>query len=234
MLFSDKLYQMRQVIAVNEKELLPAEQETVRNCFLFDEADAAAVAAALADESCRLLCFRKGETVPQVEAGLLLTGELRAESLSGSRRLYMRSLVPGNLFGVTALYGGDGQVSLLTAQRDSRVLFFTQALLTGLMRQDFRVAENYIRFLSGRLRYLNRKIAFLAAGSVDEMLALRLLDGETDILPVRSYASLAQEMGVGRASLYRALEKLTEAGYIARDSSGIHILDRKRLEDIVQ
>ena len=59
---------------------------------------------------------------------------------------------------------------------DCTVLFLPQETLTAFMKRDFRVAENYIRFLSDRLRFLNRRIAGFTGGAADRRLARYLLE----------------------------------------------------------
>lgn len=39
------------------------------------------------------------------------------------------------------------------------------------MREDFRIAENYIRFLSGRIRFLNERIAGFTEDSAERRVA---------------------------------------------------------------
>ena len=70
---------------------------------------------------------------------------------------------------------------------------------------------------------MNRKITAFTAGSAKERLILYLLhlplgsDGswELDV----SYGALSEQLGVGRASLYRAMDSLCEAGYIERNKN---------------
>ena len=97
-------------------------------------------------------CFRKA-------LGILLEGEATVRRF-GDDRVILNRLSRGSAFGAAALYGdGEEYLTEIRAASPARVLFLTQELLSRLMREDFRIAENYIRFLSGRIRFLNERIA---------------------------------------------------------------------------
>ena len=90
-----------------------------------------------------------------------------------------------------------------------------------------RIAENYVRFLSDRIRFLNRRLATLTAGQTDGklwrfLLAYKGEDG-TVHLP-GGMTELAERLNMGRSSLYRSLDALTEAGRIERDGKTIRII----------
>lgn len=213
------------------EDLSAGELALVDNCPLFVGTGYAK--RAVSSESCTLKLFGDGETVSDGGAALVLSGSVRARTSSGKHKLSLRMLLPGSLFGVSALFSEEGYATELCSVGSSRVLFFEQSLLEELMQEDFALAKNYIRFLSGRVRFLNRKIACLSAGTTDAMLALYLLESE-DGLYVDSFSGLAEGLGVGRASLYRALDKLELKGYISRSLHGINILDRNGLEKLLQ
>jgi hypothetical protein len=62
-------------------------------------------------------------------------------------------------------------VTILTAGKLTRILFFPQSLLTDMMKENSLIAENYIRFLTGRICFLNEKIQGLISVSADAALA---------------------------------------------------------------
>ena len=91
---------------------------------------------------------------------------------------------------------------------------------------------NYLAFLSEKIRYLNRKIVTLTAGSAERRLAYFLdtsipenaADIPTITVPMNS---LAEMLNLGRASLYRAADRLSEEGFIERDGKTIKVINRK-------
>ena len=93
---------------------------------------------------------------------------------------------------------------------------------------------NYLSFLSNRICYLNKKIVCLTAGSSERRLAYYLDSalseaedrGElTDSITVQMN-TLCDMLNLGRASLYRAADKLSEDGFIMREGKTIRVLDR--------
>ena len=95
-----------------------------------------------------------------------------------------------------------------------------------LLEEDHAFLYQYLGFLSGRIRYLNRKIGYLTAGSAERRLALYLASlGEKTVRLAESISALSELLDVGRASLYRAFDKLTDDGFIAKDGRTIHLLD---------
>lgn len=86
---------------------------------------------------------------------------------------------------------------------------------------------NYLSFLSDRIDYLNKKITYITAGSAERKLATFFASFEKAEfeLPV-SFSSLSDMLDIGRASLYRALDKLVSDGCIERDGNDIKIINK--------
>jgi DNA-binding MarR family transcriptional regulator len=92
---------------------------------------------------------------------------------------------------------------------------------------------HYIRFLTQRIEFLNQKIQYLTAGCVERRLALYLMGQiPQDDLAVQldiSAVSLADLLDVGRASLYRAMDRLTQDGFLTRNGHEYTLRNRDRL-----
>ena len=166
--------------------------------------------------------------------GIVLSGELQVVQPGGhGGRVVMNRLTTGEVFGAAALFGeAESYVTEIAALRPCVVLFLSQELVTGWMRAHFPVAENYIRFLTGRIRFLNGKIAGFTGGQADERLTGYLLahrgeDGQVT-LP-GSLLELAQSLNIGRSSLYRSLDALTQSGAIRRQGRRIYVDDPRLL-----
>ena len=127
----------------------------------------------------------------------------------------------GQVFGAAALYGGDeAYVTAVSAKSACAVAFFDQAQITDWFSSHPRIAENYIRFLSDRIRFLNRRITTLSGGDVQQKAAVFLQANASDSVSV-NMVQLAQQLNVGRSSLYRALDALEQAGQIRREGKCI-------------
>lgn len=173
--------------------------------------------------------FAKGAVIYDSEhakraLALVLDGNVRV--LHG--RVVMNELVAGDVFGAAALFGEeDPYPTTVTARTDCRVLFIPQATVSAWMAAVPRVGENYIRFLSDRIRFLNRRIATLTAGHTDGKLWRYLLAhrDENGIVHLSGGLSeLAHTLDMGRSSLYRGLDALTADGRIIRRGKEIQVI----------
>ena len=212
--------------------------EIPEGVFLFDGMTAAQRGALLNDlppperfrRGARLYsrhCFRRA-------LGIVLSGTVRVfRDDEDGRRVVMNQLGPAGVFGAAALFGDEAEyVTEIEAAEDCVIQFIGQEQMTGLMRRDFRLAENYIRFLTGRIRFLNRRIAGFTGGQADERLSAYLLDhrGPDGLvaLPV-SMVELAQTLNIARSSLYRSLDALEAAGKIRREGRKVYIVHPEQL-----
>ncbi len=180
--------------------------------------------------------FRKGDLIcgPDREMrglGILVGGRLKICPAVGNAS--MRDMTPVNVFGAAALFGGDRYVSGITANRDCEIIFVPEEELSRLMRVSFRVTQNYIRFLSDKIRFLNRKIGSYAAPCAADALYghLRAAAVNGRVAAPANMRRLAQSLGIGRTSLYRAVETLTMDGCLLRDGNEWIIMDRKDPEE---
>ena len=197
--------------------------------FLFD---------GLADKQKEMCCrmaptqeqhYDKGETIytrheAQKALALVLSGHVRV----WHGRVVMNDLLTGDVFGVAALFGSDEEyASTVVAESDCDVLFIPQETVVRWMALVPRVAENYVRFLSDRIRFLNRRLSTLTAGQADGKLWRYLLahrDEEGVVTVTDGMSELAERLDMGRSSLYRSLDALTEMGRIRRVKKKIYIL----------
>ena len=72
---------------------------------------------------------------------------------------------------------------------------------------------------------------FLRSPSALQKLASYLLKDEGRI--ALSRVQLASALGIGRASLYRALDELTDKGYISSDGKNVTVIDREGLMSLI-
>ena len=199
----------------------------LQNHFLFRDT------GALLDEALALgvKAFPRGETIcgpDTAERALGIVLEGRAEAVSSAReQTVLAAFGPGGTFGAAALFGGDGYVSRVRAVTACTVLLLPEALLADWFARCPRMAVNYIAFLSGRVRFLNGKIAIFTQDSAQHRLYrwLRANCDEAGRLPEKlSMTKLAGTLSMGRTSLYRAMEELERAGLIVRDEKRIEVI----------
>lgn len=162
--------------------------------------------------------------------GVLLSGRLQVTKGT----LTVSYLVPGDLFGAAALYSDETEfATTITAQRDSRCLLLEQAVLDGLLAQSSLVRANYLRYLTGRIRFLSGRLQSLAQPGAEGKLARYLLASAQDGRLTCPATDLAKRLGLSRASLYRAFGALEENGLIARQGKTILVNDPAGLEGVL-
>ena len=159
--------------------------------------------------------------------GVLLQGRIRVSKDA----LVVSTLAEEDVFGAAALFtDSEGYATTLTALTDCELVLLPQENVARLLRESPEFAENYVRYLSGRIQFLSARLDAVSAGSAERKLAQYLLSaaGETDCVSM-SATQLSARIGVGRATLYRAFETLERDGVIRREGKHIHILCREKL-----
>ena len=203
---------------------------------LFQNASPAVIKLALSADDCEIKVFNSGEVMfgPDVNQGslaLILRGKGEIFSADPNKDVLLQTVSVGDMFGYSKLFGKGSSLSTrVVAKGGARVLFISEASLAQMLENDKTIMYNYIKFVSDQIRYLNEKIMYFTAGSTERRLALYLtsLNKKTIRLSI-SMTDLANTLDVGRASLYRAFDKLSDDGYIIRSEKIILIMDRDEL-----
>lgn len=179
------------------------------------------------------LTYDKGETIydaGHARRALALVKEGTVRVMHG--RVVMKDLHAGDVFGAAALFGSsEPYPSTVAAVTPCRLLFIPQESVSCWMAAVPRVGENYVRFLSDRIRFLNRRLSTLTAGQTDGKLWRYLLahrDEDGVVTLTGGMTELAEILDMGRSSLYRSLDSLMAAGRIRRQGKHIVVL---RTED---
>ena len=176
--------------------------------------------------------YQKGQVVydaakARPALALVLSGQLRV--LHG--RVVMNELHSGDVFGVAALFGSGAEYpSTVVAATACRVLLIPQEAVSAWMAAVPRVAENYVRFLSDRIRFLNRRLSTLTAGQAEGKLWCYLLahaDEHGVVQLPGGMTGLAECLDMGRSSLYRCLDNLSVGGKIRREGKSIVIINQE-------
>ena len=196
---------------------------TLEGCFLFRGFSHAEIEALLCTPG--LICRRyaQGEVMlsPKSHAPvlmLLLKGAAVVEKRAGEGLLRMNELSPGALFGLASLFDVSHIFpTSVIAHKNAEVLTIPESALRDMMEQDFRLTENYIRYLTGRVHFLNERIEGLLYPSAEERVLLYLTQHAEGGRVTQGLTSLAQCLGMSRASLYRALDKLEREGKLIRE-----------------
>jgi CRP-like cAMP-binding protein len=203
---------------------------------LFENASAGVIKLALSADDCEIKTFNSGEIMfgPETNAGylaLILRGKGEVFSADPVRDVLINTVSVGDTFGSEKLFEKGRSLSTrVVSKGGTRVLFISEASLCQMIENDKTIMYNYIRLVSDRVRMLNEKTMYFTAGSTERRLALYLTSlGKKTIRMTISMTDLANTLDVGRASLYRAFDKLSDDGYIIRSEKVVLILDREEL-----
>lgn len=195
-------------------------------------------------EGCTLRTYRPGEEMKSYDENPFLCviqkGSALVYSKDGGSDLLLRILKAGDTFGVATLFGKNGEtaVTKIIAEDPTEALCIREEAVRALIMADGEFAMRYIDFLADRIRFLNQRISCIGAGSAEDKLcawlAHRIPSECSDyVLTVpMSYSQLADSLGLGRASLYRALDELETRGIIRREGKQIYMLAPSALRSL--
>ena len=209
--------------------------------FLFSGLDEAEIKTARSILTYYEICYESGETVfSKGETAHCLAyvaeGLIAVYRDTAQKSVLLNSLRRGSTFGASSLFGQDEAFPThLIAKTKSCILFFSQEALEKLFTALPKTALNYISFLSDRIRFLNGKVRSFASGTNEEKLARFFLENEENgQISLSNLSSLASSLSLGRASLYRIIDAMTERGLISREKNIITIKDPEELERITK
>lgn len=204
------------------------------SCPLFHGAGETLLQSLLGSEGAERARFAPGQVVYDPLhfrrcLGVVLSGQLQVTKGS----LAVSALGPGDLFGAAALYSDEAEfASTITAKCPSSCLMLEQSLVDRLLAEQGKIRENYLRYLTGRVRFLAGRLQTLAQPGAEGKLARYLLASGAGELTC-SATQLSQRLGVSRASLYRAFSALEDGGLILRRGKTITVADPVGLEAVL-
>lgn len=137
-------------------------------------------------------------------------------------------LYEGDVFGMATLFYEEAEYpSEITAESQMRIAVFTKELVEEAFAKYPEFAKAYAVLLSKKIHFLNEKLSAFSEGEAHEKLLrwlLSIADGRTEFELPCSISKLASMVGIGRASVYRAFDQLSEEGKIQKNGKKIVIL----------
>lgn len=166
---------------------------------------------------------------------VLIDGVLDVFREHNGAKVFLNQIKSPGIIGASVLFGSDSRFqTTVKAVKRCNVIVFQQSQLIELINSNGDFAVKYITFLSDKIRFLNNKIASFTSGNAVSRLSSYLIknsiNGECKISRTR----LASEIDIGRASLYRAIDVLTEQKLIITDGKKIFIPDEQKLIDFAR
>lgn len=151
------------------------------------------------------------------QIGIITKG--KAIIKSGSDGAIIKKLGSFDLFGVASLFDEPSHLTYVQAITDCEVIAMSKEFVTNCILEEKTVSLNYIELLAKKIGFLNAKInAYTAKSAENKLYTYLLQQPRTD-----NYVELNQDMsliakmlGIGRATLYRAFDKLVNSGIITK------------------
>ncbi len=201
---------------------------------IFSSLPESTLEALLSDSRCKHISAKAGDEILLENTGLslIVSGSLQVYRRGNGLPVLLQRLQKGKVFGAATLFSDEsGQLTELRAETESEIFFMPSCLVKELVESESSFALAYISFLSGKIRFLNKRISELSAPSTTQKLAQFLLREKNDI--AKTKVELASALGIGRASLYRALDELSETGLISVNGKSVTVTDREGLTKLI-
>ena len=169
--------------------------------------------------------------------GFVYSGECEVRSLHGANDSTPINRIsrPGS-FGIISVFSSrDEFPTYIYAVKKSRILFISGDDVVTLTRRFPTVSLNVINFLVDRISFLNDRLATHTGSTVEDKLISYILYKRKSLGKDEfafNKAKAASVINCGRASVYRALDKLVEDGLIQLDPHKIIISDLVGLEGV--
>ena len=151
--------------------------------------------------------------------GIILYGTCVVTKESENGKMPMSVLRQTDLFGAASLFHDEeAYVARVMAQESTWVLLISEEALRSMMQMDFRVTENYLRYLTARIRFLSGRLDGFLPQSVEERVLNHIKTRAEDGLYESEWnvTQLADALRISRTTLYRAMDKLVSDGKIER------------------
>lgn len=207
--------------------------------FLFQGIEANMLEKIIEEHPPTIISYKRGELIYSSADGRGLVGfvasgrcEVRIDRSDGSKTL-LNVLNESQSFGILSIYSKEEFPSKIFAAVNTTVIFFNEDKIRHFVNNYSQISANLIDFLCERISFLNKKVATLSSGRVEDKLAKLLLSEcekyNSNTFPFNRQKT-AERIGAGRASVYRAIAILSDEGLISLDEKTIQIIDRDGLE----
>ena len=154
--------------------------------------------------------------------GIIIKG--KAIIKSGDEGVIIKKLEKNDVYGAASLFDTPSHLTSVVALTDCSVLTMNKEFIENCIKENTTVSLNYIEFLAKRVSFLNRKINAYTAKSAENKLYMYLLQLpriDNSIILSVEMSTVAKMLGIGRATLYRAFDKLEQNGTITKKDKKI-------------
>ena len=153
---------------------------------------------------------------------VVMSGVIVAENRLDTRVIALNSFIKGDVFGAATLFSSnEGRYSsLLAAKRPARIVIVPAETVIGLIGTMPGFALALSAYLTGKIRFLNKKLTgYTSKSSVRRLLQyLEVACSENDEGTAKiNISSVADQLRMSRTTVYAAAEMLEKAGFIKHE-----------------
>lgn len=181
------------------------------------------------DKSWSIKCFERGETVHEEQNGVGCIGII----LSGSAQVApneqgaVSTLGRGAEFGICNIFVHENMPTRLIAKTPLKAAFLPKEVFAAILGENPALMYRYVRLCNRKMIYLAQKLRLMSIPDCKKRLAFWIVSnasGGSACLPY-SKDELARELGISRASLFRAISSMEGQGIISSVGNKIVILN---------
>jgi CRP-like cAMP-binding protein len=185
--------------------------------------------------------FRKNEMIlfedePDNRLFIIIKGIIKLTRISEDGREFIFSFLgAGDFFGELSLLDDEIRSTNAVAVKDATILSFNRSDYVNIFRQFPQITFNLLREMTQRLRERDRMIKSMSLQNATGKVActiLRFADdagdinmGQVEIPRLPPHRDLANMVGTSRETISRAINWLTEEGYLQKEGGRLIIKD---------
>ena len=163
--------------------------------------------------------FQRGEAVSEIQHGIECVGVVVSGSLGveANEKSSVSVLRRGGEFGICNIFVREKMPTKLWARVRSEVLFIPKEEFARLLGDDSALMYRYVKLCNEKMIYLAERLRLLSVPNSTERLLYYLqtaAEGDTVRLKIPK-DELARQIGISRASLFRAISALEDEGKIS-------------------
>jgi CRP/FNR family transcriptional regulator, cyclic AMP receptor protein len=154
----------------------------------------------------------------------------------GGKRLVIRQIFPGEIFGIMGLLGQKTQGNYAETIEDSNIESATRNDILEILRQRPELSLRLLEVVGTRLRLLEERLIDIIYSPVRKKIAYFILtnaDQISGLLTNISHEEIGDVIGAARQTVTEALNLMQNQGLISLKPKNIRIVERQGLEDIL-
>lgn len=200
--------------------------EILSGIFLFDGISKKDISYCCAFDGYEISTYQRGDIMQSAltdkKIGIILEG--KATIISSDDGVIIKKLQKNDIYGVAILFDEPKYLTRVVADGKCSVLTLSKEFVLKCIEYSSKISLNYIEYLAKKISFLNSKIGSYTAKNAENKLysyLLQLPREDNKIVLKTDFSAIAKMIGIGRASLYRAFEKLEKDGFIIKNNKEI-------------